>query len=312
VPTAAAGSAAVECMQAVGAAPAPGTTAVVGGYPIAGIAVPAASTAAAAAPAPGAVAVVCAACGREGHSLCGQGFWELQRAQWVRRERGIVPRKPSETEDEEEEDDSDASQSTPSPQWGRPRSAQELNEQERLNLRAVLVAVDQPFPRLRRTIPLPLAVQIAHALWEDGSLGDEGMVARLSEAVRTFPSEVVGRTLSLGSNLRRWSEGIFASASNFSCAAATSPSFSRKNSETLPDERGGAGLRDSIRNRGGLRRGCSGSFVPSSPSAVSASGSTEVVPNGSDAQQGLARDVDVSEVIDPQAPRRFKAVCCEA
>jgi len=199
-------------------------------------------------------------------------------------------------EDEEEEDDSDASQSTPSPQWGRPRSAQELNEQERLNLRAVLVAVDQPFPRLRRTIPLPLAVQIAHALWEDGSLGDEGMVARLSEAVRTFPSEVVGRTLSLGSNLRRWSEGIFASASNFSCAAATSPSFSRKNSETLPDERGGAGLRDSIRNRGGLRRGCSGSFVPSSPSAVSASGSTEVVPNVSDAQQGLARDVDVSEV----------------
>jgi len=283
VPAAAAAAAAVERVQAVGPAPAPGTTAVAGVHPIAGIAVPAAPTAAAAAPAPGAVAVVCAACGREGHSLCGQGFWELQRAQWVRRETGIVPRKPSETEDEEEEDDSDASQGTPSPHRGRSRSAQELTDQERLNLRAVLVAVDQPFPRLRRTIPLPLAVQIAHALWEDGSLGDDGMVARLSEAVRTFPSEVVEKTMSLGSNLRRWSEGIFASASTFTCAAATSPSCSRKNSEPLPDERGGAGLRDSIRNRGGLRRGCSGSFAPSSPSPVSVSGSTDVVPNGSEA-----------------------------
>jgi len=104
-----------------------------------------------------------------------------------------------------------------------------LSDQERFNLRSVLISVEQPYPRLRRPIPLPIAVQTAHYLWEGGSprAGEDTVMSRVSDAVRGIPTEMVERTLTLGSNIRKWGEGMLASASQMACAASPTSPWSR-------------------------------------------------------------------------------------
>lgn len=104
-------------------------------------------------------AVICAVCGRPGHPCCGLRYWQALRAAWLRVTEEEVRVEPASFEDEG--------------LLQIARSAghagdmvRELSDLERDELEDCLDAVQRPFPRLRRSVPLAQAVLCAMDLWD--------------------------------------------------------------------------------------------------------------------------------------------------
>mmetsp|Transcript_46301 Transcript_46301/g.100683 ORF Transcript_46301/g.100683 Transcript_46301/m.100683 type:complete len:150 (-) Transcript_46301:205-654(-) len=101
--------------------------------------------------------ITCTVCGRPGHACCGMRYWTALRAAWLRVSEEEVAALPRSFEDP-----------------GKLQLARaavqgcirELSEDEVEDLEDCLDAVQRPFPRLRRSIPLGQAVQCAEALWD--------------------------------------------------------------------------------------------------------------------------------------------------
>merc|ERR1712217_829273 len=96
-----------------------------------------------------------------------------------------------------------------------PKLPYELSDADRLNIRGVLASSEQPYPRLRKSTPLTVAVHVAVELWNEDSANEESPVAKFAEAARQGSVDLVERTLSLtssfSSNIARWSTGLFGS-----------------------------------------------------------------------------------------------------
>ena len=100
---------------------------------------------------------VCATCQRLGHPLCGLRYWITLRAAWLRLPEQLVAEEPRSFED------------PGSIQLARQAEVgfvREISEGEAEDLEDCLDAIQRPFPRLRRSIPLSQAVQYAEALWD--------------------------------------------------------------------------------------------------------------------------------------------------
>mmetsp|Transcript_60687 Transcript_60687/g.141402 ORF Transcript_60687/g.141402 Transcript_60687/m.141402 type:complete len:176 (-) Transcript_60687:104-631(-) len=101
--------------------------------------------------------VICIQCGRGGHPCCGLRYWTSLRAAWLRTSEEEIVCEPSSFED------------AGSLQLARADLAgpiRDLSEGEFQDLEDCLDAVQRPFPRLRRSVPLMQAVQCAEALWD--------------------------------------------------------------------------------------------------------------------------------------------------
>mmetsp|Transcript_43316 Transcript_43316/g.129358 ORF Transcript_43316/g.129358 Transcript_43316/m.129358 type:complete len:181 (-) Transcript_43316:39-581(-) len=101
--------------------------------------------------------VVCVVCGREGHPCCGRRYWTSLRAAWLRVSEEEVNIEPSSFEDAGPLQLARAELAGP---------VRDLSEGEFEDLEDCLDAVQRPFPRLRRSVPLMQAVQCAEALWD--------------------------------------------------------------------------------------------------------------------------------------------------
>jgi len=99
---------------------------------------------------------ICSVCGREGHSACGLRYWISLRSAWLRASEDDVSQVPASFED------------AGTLQLARADDGpiRELSEGELEDLEDCLDAVQRPFPRLRRTIPLMQVVQCAETLWD--------------------------------------------------------------------------------------------------------------------------------------------------
>jgi len=100
--------------------------------------------------------VICINCGREGHPSCGMRYWTSLRSAWLRVKEEDVAREPSTFED-----DGSLQQVT-----SNLTPIRDLSEGELEDLEDCLDAVQRPFPRLRRSVPLMQAVQCAESLWD--------------------------------------------------------------------------------------------------------------------------------------------------
>lgn len=100
---------------------------------------------------------VCATCQRLGHPLCGLRYWISLRAAWLRLPEQLVAEEPKSFEDP------GSIQIARQAEIGFVR---EISEGEAEDLEDCLDAIQRPFPRLRRSIPLSQAVQYAEALWD--------------------------------------------------------------------------------------------------------------------------------------------------
>mmetsp|Transcript_87999 Transcript_87999/g.152459 ORF Transcript_87999/g.152459 Transcript_87999/m.152459 type:complete len:174 (+) Transcript_87999:229-750(+) len=101
--------------------------------------------------------LICITCGLEGHPCCGMRYWTALRAAWLRVAEEEVARVPSSFEDAGPLQLSRAASTGP---------IRELSEGELEDLEDCLDAVQRPFPRLSRSVPLMQAVQCAEALWD--------------------------------------------------------------------------------------------------------------------------------------------------
>lgn len=99
---------------------------------------------------------ICVGCGREGHSCCGMRYWISLRSAWLRTKEEEVAREPASFED-----DGPLQLAT---EIAVP--IRELSEGEVEDLEDCLDAVQRPFPKLRKSIPLAQAVQCAETLWD--------------------------------------------------------------------------------------------------------------------------------------------------
>mmetsp|Transcript_5107 Transcript_5107/g.11306 ORF Transcript_5107/g.11306 Transcript_5107/m.11306 type:complete len:190 (-) Transcript_5107:236-805(-) len=104
-----------------------------------------------------AVAIVCVECGREGHACCGLRYWTTLRAAWLRASEDEVVLVPPGFEEPG---------SLQQAREGLTGPIRDLSEGELEELEDCLDAVQRPFPRLRRSVPLAQAVQCAEALWD--------------------------------------------------------------------------------------------------------------------------------------------------
>ncbi|CAE8678641.1 unnamed protein product [Polarella glacialis] len=131
----------------------------------------------------------------------------------------------------------------------------QLSTEDRLNLRGCLSATQHPYPRLRRKMPLQQVVRCAAELWGmEGTSSDheESPVARLAQAARLGTQDLIGKTMTLGTNLASWGQGLF--------VRERSPvSHGRKDSALL----------NSLRNRGGIRISTADASVTAVPEAPS-------------------------------------------
>lgn len=101
--------------------------------------------------------VVCVVCGREGHPCCGMRYWIALRSAWLRVKEEDVAREPASFEDDGPLQLQTANITT---------QIRDLSEGELEDLEDCLDAVQRPFPRLRRSVPLMQAVQCAETLWD--------------------------------------------------------------------------------------------------------------------------------------------------
>mmetsp|Transcript_99592 Transcript_99592/g.277253 ORF Transcript_99592/g.277253 Transcript_99592/m.277253 type:complete len:188 (-) Transcript_99592:77-640(-) len=101
--------------------------------------------------------VICVECGREGHPCCGLRYWTSLRAAWLRISEEDIVCEPTSFEDPGPLQLARADQAGP---------IRDLSEGELEDLEDCLDAVQRPFPRLRRSVPLMQAVQCAEALWD--------------------------------------------------------------------------------------------------------------------------------------------------
>mmetsp|Transcript_49929 Transcript_49929/g.115919 ORF Transcript_49929/g.115919 Transcript_49929/m.115919 type:complete len:171 (+) Transcript_49929:174-686(+) len=101
--------------------------------------------------------MVCVECGREGHPCCGLRYWTSLRAAWLRAPEEEILREPGSFEDAGPLQLARADLAGP---------VRDLSEGELEDLEDCLDAVQRPFPRLRRSVPLMQAVQCAEALWD--------------------------------------------------------------------------------------------------------------------------------------------------
>lgn len=118
----------------------------------------------------------------------------------------------------------------------------ELTAAERLNIRGCLVATSEPYPPLRRKIPLALAVHCAHELWGDKAANgdDRGAVERLAEAARAGTQDLMEKSAAFGSNIAKWGQVLYDSAVH---ALGEGPTGSGRTDNNLVT---------SLRNRGGI------------------------------------------------------------
>lgn len=105
----------------------------------------------------GGSSVCCVVCSRPGHPCCGQRYWVSIRAAWLRNTEEHVARLPDSFEDPGFLQAAGAADEV---------SIRELSEGELEDLEECLDAVQRPFPRLRRSIPLSQAVLRAENLWD--------------------------------------------------------------------------------------------------------------------------------------------------
>eukprot|EP00930_Biecheleria_cincta_P075782 TRINITY_DN62979_c0_g1_i1.p1 TRINITY_DN62979_c0_g1~~TRINITY_DN62979_c0_g1_i1.p1 ORF type:complete len:170 (+),score=28.43 TRINITY_DN62979_c0_g1_i1:281-790(+) len=100
---------------------------------------------------------VCGNCGRLGHPLCGEKYMVTLRSTWLRVPEEQVAKVPHSFED-------------PGPLQVAMQSEigpiREISDGEVEDLEDCLDAVQRPYPRLRKSIPLGQAVHYAEALWE--------------------------------------------------------------------------------------------------------------------------------------------------
>mmetsp|Transcript_90129 Transcript_90129/g.160517 ORF Transcript_90129/g.160517 Transcript_90129/m.160517 type:complete len:254 (+) Transcript_90129:75-836(+) len=213
-----------------------------------------------------------------------QELWREHRAKWL--QHGLrLPDRPEEAEDDasqpvpretetETEIDTTPSElvhergervprpSIPVPLNGRPRhpgpegpmlkkvsefSLEQLSEADRLNLRSCLAATSSPYPKLRRSIPLRIAIQCGVQLWtaDASPHSEESPLIRLSQNVRESTQDIFEKTAALGNSIASWSSSIFGSASQ---ALEMSPCRPTERKADSP-------LVESIRARGGLGKG---------------------------------------------------------
>lgn len=100
--------------------------------------------------------VTCVNCGREGHPACGLRYWYSLRAAWLRVKEEDVAVEPSSFEDD-------------GPLQLKVEGSfqvRNLSEDEVEDLEDCLDAVQRPFPRLRRSVPLAQAIACAESLWD--------------------------------------------------------------------------------------------------------------------------------------------------
>eukprot|EP00450_Noctiluca_scintillans_P010483 CAMPEP_0194505198 /NCGR_PEP_ID=MMETSP0253-20130528/31221_1 /TAXON_ID=2966 /ORGANISM="Noctiluca scintillans" /LENGTH=165 /DNA_ID=CAMNT_0039347705 /DNA_START=17 /DNA_END=514 /DNA_ORIENTATION=+ len=101
--------------------------------------------------------LACVVCGRTGHACCGMRYWTALRAAWLRVSEEEVAKEPVSFED-------------PGALQSRGNTAvivRDLSEGELEDLEDCLDAVQRPFPKLKRSVPLAQAVQCAEALWDN-------------------------------------------------------------------------------------------------------------------------------------------------
>ncbi|CAE8638298.1 unnamed protein product [Polarella glacialis] len=191
-------------------------------------------------------------CGLHGHLRCGQELWAEQREHWLSTASPIKALARLDTEKFGGSSSSIAGSDSiipgelPMPQ---------LSTEDRLNLRGCLSATQHPYPRLRRKMPLQQVVRCAAELWGmEGTSSDheESPVARLAQAARLGTQDLLGKTMTLGTNLASWGQGLF--------VRERSPvSHGRKDSALL----------NSLRNRGGIRISTADASVTAVPEAPS-------------------------------------------
>lgn len=199
-----------------------------------------------------------------------------------------------------------------------------MSDQDRVNLRAVLISTESPYPRMRRPISLEQAVHTAHQLWEEGNGDESPSLYRLAEAARALPHEVIEKTLTLGSSVARWSSGFFGSAAGAFVAATSAGTTASSPAATaaagsLPskaeaaaigddnsDQRDGGDLRNSLRIRGGVH--VSSSRPHGSPAASGAAGGATVgaAVDARVAMAAVSQEAAPSATVTPRA----KSACC--
>mmetsp|Transcript_50449 Transcript_50449/g.163279 ORF Transcript_50449/g.163279 Transcript_50449/m.163279 type:complete len:228 (+) Transcript_50449:27-710(+) len=172
-----------------------------------------------------AVAALCPVCGREGHELCGQRFWESQRAKWRRmdvapasslramvsvdKEQEVFSGTPStrapsdESEDESDSDDDGEVSWHGSLAAVREVSRPPLSSADKSMLRSNFEEFDElPCRPLSRPIPLGAAVQVASDLWRER---DESITARMARSAQELYDDPYKKFMD-------WGEEILASA----------------------------------------------------------------------------------------------------
>lgn len=100
--------------------------------------------------------LACVNCGRGGHPHCGLRYWTSLRAAWLRVSEENVTQLPASFEDE----------GALQHHGEAVGPIRDLSEGELEDLEDCLDAVQRPFPRLRRAVPLMQAVQCAESLWD--------------------------------------------------------------------------------------------------------------------------------------------------
>lgn len=191
--------------------------------------------------------VACPACGRKDHDLCGTDFWQVQRSEWLGRRVPQTQSSKDPSAGETVDHEVCATSSTASSQRSLPPP---LSEQERLNVRSVLVAVETPYPRLKKPIPLQQAVECAQTAWKEAAEQDATPLAKFAEAAKALPQEFLEKTANLGNSIRQWSNGLFGLNLIPRPQKASPTSVSRHTVGAL--EPWDTGLLTSIRNRGGV------------------------------------------------------------
>jgi len=128
---------------------------------------------------------VCSVCGRLGHPRCGKGFWIDQRAVWLQMPVDQVEQDPPTFEDDGNlrvailaaraqaamsgEEGAEASSRGGSQRVVRDEYGElvELSDSEQEMLEDCLDSTERPYPKLKRSLPLPQAVRCAEELWAE-------------------------------------------------------------------------------------------------------------------------------------------------
>jgi len=99
---------------------------------------------------------ICTNCQRGGHPACGMRYFISLRSAWLRVKEEDVAREPPSFEDD----------GPLQLQAESTAPVRELSEGEVEDLEDCLDAVQRPFPKLRKSVPLMQAVQCAESLWD--------------------------------------------------------------------------------------------------------------------------------------------------